>query len=119
MLVIEPTTGPPCDQELVMSIEHPPHHRQARVIGYRHIARAGNVVPLHETIHLLPADEMPDRDEKLLAALSPLLDEVDGLRTKQAQDASNVRLLLEENTRLRQLAVKLSNLLGDLPKQGM
>ena len=49
----------------------------------------------------------------------PLLDEVDGLRKNQAQvrDASNVGLLLEENTRLRQLAVKLSNLLGDLPKQ--
>ena len=28
------------------------------------------------------------------------------------------RVLLEENARLRKLAVKLSNLLGDLPEQG-
>ena len=102
-----------------MSIEYRPHHGQARVIAYRNIARAGNVVPLHEPIHLLQADKAPERDEKLLAALSPLLDEVDGLRNNQAQpqDAVNVGRLLEENTRLRQLAVKLSNLLGDLPKQ--
>jgi hypothetical protein len=120
MLVIEPTTGPPCDQELVMSIEHPPHHGQARVIPYRNLERANNVVPLHEAGHVRQADDTSDRDEKLLAALSPLLDEVDGLRDNQAQvpDASNVGRLLEENTRLRKLAVKLSNLLGDLPKQG-
>lgn len=101
-----------------MSIEHPPHHGQARVIAYRSIARADNVVPLHETGQARPADERPD-DKRLLAALSPLLDEVDGLRDHRArcQDAGNVRLLLEENTKLRQLAVKLSNLLGDLPKQ--
>ena len=102
-----------------MSIEYPPHHGQARVVAYRNVGRAGNVVPLHETIHLLQPDKAPDRDEKLLAALSPLLDEVDGLRNNQAQpqDAANVGRLIEENTRLRRLAVKLSNLLGDLPKQ--
>lgn len=96
-----------------MSIEHPPYHGQARVIAYRHVQHANNVVRLHEA-------RQPDQmDEKLLAALSPLLDEVDGLRANQAQvqDASNVRRLLEENTKLRQLAVKLSNLLGDLPKR--
>lgn len=96
-----------------MSIEHPPYHGQARVIAYRHVQHTNNVVRLHEA-------RQPDQmDEKLLAALSPLLDEVDGLRANQAQvqDASNVRRLLEENTKLRQLAVKLSNLLGDLPKR--
>ena len=96
-----------------MSIEHPPYHGQARVIAYRHVQHANNVVRLHGA-------RQPDQmDEKLLAALSPLLDEVDGLRANQpqVQDASNVRRLLEENTKLRQLAVKLSNLLGDLPKQ--
>lgn len=96
-----------------MSIEHPPYHGQARVIAYRHVQHANNVVRLHEA-------RQPDQmDEELLAALSPLLDEVDGLRANQAQvqDASNVRRLLEENTKLRQLAVKLSNLLGDLPKR--
>ena len=102
-----------------MSIEYPPHHGPARIIAHRGIARADNVVPLHEAGYARPAEEPPGADEKLLAALSPLLDEVDGLRGNQAQaqDASNVRLLIEENTKLRQLAVKLSNLLGDLPKQ--
>ncbi|MCA6119591.1 hypothetical protein J6524_32670 [Bradyrhizobium sp. WSM 1738] len=102
-----------------MSIEHPPHHGPTRVIPYRSVERASNVVPLHEAGHIRPADGTPDQDEKLLAALSPLLDEVDYLRNNQApvQGASNVGRLLEENTRLRRLAVKLSNLLGDLPKR--
>lgn len=100
-----------------MSIEHPPYHGPARIIPYRSVERANNVVPLHEAGRVRQADATPDRDEKLLAALSPLLDEVDGLRKAQLQDASNVARLLEENTRLRKLAVKLSNLLGDLPKQ--
>jgi len=99
-----------------MSIEHPPYHGQARVIAYRHVQHANNVVRLRDADRARQPDQM---DEKLLAALSPLLDEVDGLRVSKAQveDARNFRRLLEENTRLRQLAVKLSNLLGDLPKQ--
>jgi len=102
-----------------MSTEHPPHHGQTRVIPYRGIMRTNNVVPLHGDSYARQADDAPHLDHKLLAALSPLLDEVDGLRKNQApvRDASNVGLLLEENPRLRQLAVKLSNLLGDLPKQ--
>lgn len=103
-----------------MSIEHPTHHGPARIIRYPNVARADNVVPMHGAGHMRQADETAHQDEKLLAALSPLLDEVDVLRKNQAQvqDAGNVGRLLEENTRLRQLAVKLSNLLGDLPKQG-
>ena len=99
-----------------MSIEHPPYHGQARVIAYRHVQHASNVVRLHEAGQPRQADHV---DDKLLAALSPLLDEVDGLRANQAQlqDVRNYRRLREENTKLRQLAVKLSNLLGDLPKQ--
>ena len=59
------------------------------------------------------------QDDELLTALSPLLDEVDGLRGDEApQAADNIPVLLEENARLRKLAVKLSNLLGDLPEQG-
>jgi hypothetical protein len=119
MLVAQPAIGPPCDQELVMSTEYPPHHGQTRVIPYRGIVRTDNVVSLHGDSYARQADDVPYLDDELLAALSPLLDEVDGLRKNQAQvrDASNDGLLLEENTRLRQLAVKLSNLLGDLPKQ--
>ena len=64
--------------------------------------------------------EAPLPVDELLTALSPLLDEVDGLREDEAlhQETNNVGLLLEENARLRKLAVKLSNLLGDLPEQG-
>ena len=83
-----------------MSIEHPPHDKQsARRDTFRNAEHAGN---------------------ELLTALSPLLDEVDGLRADETlhQETNNVVQLLEENARLRKLAVKLSNLLGDLPAQG-
>lgn len=55
--------------------------------------------------------------EALLAALSPLLKEAAGLdEGPQPHGAGDDLLaLLEENARLRKLAVKLSNLLGDLP----
>lgn len=68
-----------------------------------------------------PRDEQDnksqDQDDELLAALSPLLEEADGLQGKQAprRQTTDILLLLEENARLRKLAVKLSNLLGDLP----
>jgi hypothetical protein len=118
-LVVEPTTGPPCEQECVMSIEHPPHDRQARRDAFRDVERADNVVPLRERNDVLQADEAPHQGDELLTALSPLLDEVDGLRGDDAllQETDNVMVLLEENARLRKLAVKLSNLLGDLPEQ--
>ena len=109
-----------------MSIEHPPHDRQARRDAFRDVERADNVVPLREgndvrqasDVH--QANEAPHQGDELLTALSPLLDEVDGLRADETlhQEANNVVQLLEENARLRKLAVKLSNLLGDLPAQG-
>jgi hypothetical protein len=104
-----------------MSIEHPPHDRQARRDAFRDVERAGNVVPLREDKNVLQPNEAPHQgDDELLTALSPLLDEVDGLRGDEAlhQETNNVVLLLEENARLRKLAVKLSNLLGDLPEPG-
>jgi hypothetical protein len=110
-LVIESTTGPPCDQEFVMSTEPTPPDRLAR--------RDDNVVPLRADTDVLQANEAPQQDGELLAALSPLLDEVDELRGDETrpQETDNVLVLLEENARLRKLAVKLSNLLGDLPEQ--
>ncbi|ANW03863.1 hypothetical protein LMTR13_30675 [Bradyrhizobium icense] len=77
-------------------------------------------MPLRQDKYELQARDTPLRGDALLAALSPLLDEADGLRrdgTRQ-QESGNLRLLLEENVRLRKLAVRLSNLLGDLPEQG-
>ncbi len=101
-----------------MSIEHPPHDKQARREAFRNIGHVGNVVPLREDNSVRRANDAPHQDDKLLTALSPLLDEVDGLRGDDArhQETDNVGVLLEENARLRKLAVKLSNLLGDLPE---
>ena len=104
-----------------MSIEHPPHDKQsARRDTFRNAEHAGNVVPLREGNDVRQASEAPHQGDELLTALSPLLDEVDGLRGNETlhQDTNNVVLLLEENARLRKLAVKLSNLLGDLPGPG-
>jgi len=108
-----------------MSIEHPPHDRQARREALRNAEHAGNVVPLREDNSVRQAVEAPHiaaphQGDELLTALSPLLDEVDGLRGDDAplQEINNIPVLLEENARLRKLAVKLSNLLGDVPEQG-
>ena len=59
----------------------------------------------------------PQGDEEFFAALSPLLEEAAKLGADQPplRVADDLLLLLEENARLRKLAVKLSNLLGDLP----
>ena len=103
-----------------MSIEHPPHEEQARREAFQIVERTGNVVPLRESNEMHQANEAAHQDDGLLAALSPLLDEVDGLRGDEAPPSETDKLsaLLEENARLRKLAVKLSNLLGDLPAQG-
>ena len=102
-----------------MSIEHPPHDRQARREAFRNVEHAGNVVPLREDNSVRQANGAPHQGDELLTALSPLLDEVDGLRGDETpREAGNIPVLLEENARLRKLAVKLSNLLGDLPERG-
>jgi hypothetical protein len=83
-----------------MSIEHPPHDKQARREAFRNVGHAGNVrnvghagnvVPLREDNSARQANDAPHQGDELLTALSPLL---------------------------RKLAVKLSNLLGDLPEPG-
>jgi hypothetical protein len=108
-----------------MSIEHPPHDRPARRDTSRNVGPADNVVPLREDNDARQANDAPHiaaphQGDELLTALSPLLDEVDGLRGDDAliHETDNVVVLLEENARLRKLAVKLSNLLGDLPEPG-
>ncbi|QDW40038.1 hypothetical protein FFI89_024605 [Bradyrhizobium sp. KBS0727] len=62
-----------------------------------------------------PHDRQDQRDD-FLSALSPLLEEAEILESQQAE-ANDLLQLLEQNARLRKLAVKLSNLLGDLPKR--
>jgi|SRR3954467_6869716 hypothetical protein len=117
-LIFEPTTGPPCDQECVMSIEYPPQDIHARRDTFRIVEHADNVVQLRDDSSAQTTIAAPVPVDELLIALSPLLDEVDGLRDDEApHEADNIPVLLEENARLRKLAVKLSNLLGDLPER--
>ena len=103
-----------------MSIEHPPHDKPTRRDASAIVGHADNVVPLREDNSARQANEALLQSDELLTALSPLLDEVDGLRCDEAplQETDNIPVLLEENARLRKLAVKLSNLLGDLPGPG-
>jgi hypothetical protein len=117
-LIPQIATEPFRDQEFVMSIEHPPLDTELRRDQFRHARLADGVRPLNDNSRVQAIESQ--RGDELLAALSPLLDEVDGLRGDEAreQESNNVMLLLEENARLRKLAVKLSNLLGDLPAQG-
>ncbi|WKA30324.1 hypothetical protein [Bradyrhizobium roseum] len=101
-----------------MSIEYKPHDSQARRDTHRNVEQADNVVQLREDNSARETILAPPPVDELLIALSPLLDEVDGLRDDEApQAADNIPVLLEENARLRKLAVKLSNLLGDLPER--
>jgi hypothetical protein len=62
----------------------------------------------------------PHGDDEFFATLSPLLEEAAQLGADRPprRQADDLLLLLEENARLRKLAVKLSNLLGDLPAGG-
>jgi hypothetical protein len=81
------------DPEFVMSIEYPPLEQRARAAELQGDPHADHVPPLRQD-NALPANESPHRE------------------------TSDIVLLLEENARLRKLAVQLSNLLGDLPKCG-
>ncbi len=74
-----------------MSIEPPPPDRLARRDSYRNVERADNVVPLREGNEVRQANEVPQQDGELLAALSPLLDEVDGLRGGEARPPRSTR----------------------------
>jgi hypothetical protein len=56
-------------------------------------------------------------DDEFSDALRPALEEVAGLQRDESphRETNDLLLLLEENARLRKLAVQLSNLVGDLP----
>jgi hypothetical protein len=103
-------TGARPEWGFVMSIEHP--H-----IEFRAATTADKVLPLRQDNAPSLAANSPPGDDELFAALSPLLEEADGLRRNDSprQEANDFLRLLEENARLRKLAVRLSNLLGDLP----
>ena len=117
---LEKRLGRRPDWGFVMSIEYPPHHNQARLDELRDAGYSDNVVPLHADNALLKGSEPPRRRDEFSAALSPLLEEAAGLQgdVSPRPETNDFLLLLEENARLRKLAVKLSNLLGDLPERG-
>jgi hypothetical protein len=84
--------------EFAMSIG--PHNKQNLLLR-----GADNVLP------------SPHRgDDEFFDVLGPALEEVAGLQRDESphQETNDLLLLLEENARLRKLAVQLSNLLGDI-----
>ena len=98
-----------------MSIEHSLQNKPIRLDGSRGAEHAGNVVPLRQDNVF--QGRSPQRSDEFFAVLSPLLEEAAGLRRDQPprQETNDFVVLLEENARLRKLAIQLSNLLGDLP----
>ena len=100
----------------VMSIEHSLQNKPIRLDGSRGAEHAGNVVPLRQD-NVFQARRPPQRSDEFFAVLSPLLEEAAGLQRDQPphQETNDLVVLLEENARLRKLAIQLSNLLGDLP----
>jgi hypothetical protein len=86
-----------------MGIGHPPHNKQDRLGAL--LRAADNVAPLRH------------RSDEFFDTLSPLLEEAATFPDGQAprQRIHSILSLREENTRLRGLAVKLSNLVGELP----
>jgi hypothetical protein len=97
-----------------MSFEHSLQNKSVRLDGCR--GAADSVAPLLQD-NIFQGGRPPQRGDEFFAILSPLLEEADGLRHDQSreQESGNFLVLLEENARLRKLAIQLSNLLGDLP----
>jgi len=102
-----------------MSIGHPPHQELGHFDEVRGPEHADGVLKSHEQNAVVQARESPRDDDEFFAALSPLLEEAARLQADQSprRESADLLLLLEENARLRKLAVKLSNLLGDLPER--
>ena len=103
-----------------MGIGYPPRNKQDRLDEFRGAEYADNVLPLRQENARLQGVESPRPGDEFFDVLSPLLEEAAGLQGDESphQEANDFLLLLEENARLRKLAVKLSNLLGDLPERG-
>jgi hypothetical protein len=98
---------------IVMSIERPPRDKKASRDHFGNARYADNVRPLHRDKAPLP--KPPPREGEFPSISRH--QEAAGLQADDAprQEANDVLLLLEENARLRKLAVRLSNILGDLP----
>jgi hypothetical protein len=100
----------------VMGIEYPPHRKQDH-LGVLLRGAAGDVVPLRGENASPHAVELPDRDEEFLDILSAALQEAPKPQRDESRlgEDDDARLLVKKNAWLRKLAIRLSNLLGDLP----
>ena len=100
-----------------MGTGYPPHNKQDR-LGVL-LRDADNVLPLREENALPQGVQSSHQGDEFFDVLAPALEEAPGLQGDESphQETNDLLLLLEENARLRKLAVQLSNLLGDLPER--
>lgn len=112
-------TGARPEWGFVMSIEQPPEEKPASPDQSRGAEYPDNVLPFRKGKAVPRTSGLQHRGEEFFAALSPLLDEADELQKDESpyHETNDFLLLLEENAKLRKLAVRLSNLLGDLPER--
>src|SRR5258707_12482440 len=86
---------------MAVGVIMPTYHEQIRLCV---LLRGADIVVL-----------LRHRRDEFFNALSPLLEEALRDEESPSQGIRNVLSLRDENARLRALAVKLSNLVGDLP----
>ena len=101
-----------------MGIEYPPYKKQDH-LGVLLRSAAGEIRPLREENAVPHGTESSQRDEEFLEILSAALEEARRPQEDESRPGEDeaARQLLKKNAWLRKLAVRLSNLLGDLPRR--
>jgi len=104
-----------------MGIGYPPHNNQHRTDEESALLQEENA--LFQGIEATHGSDECGSDEfesnEFFDVLSPMLQEAGEPHESPHQESRDLLLLLEENARLRKLAVEISNLLGDLPEGGV
>ncbi len=101
-----------------MDIEYPPQKKQDH-LGVLLRSAADDVFPLREENAVSHGVELSHRDEEFVDILSAALEETKRPQEDESHfgEDNDARLLLKKNAWLRKLAIRLSNLLGDLPRR--
>jgi hypothetical protein len=99
-----------------MGIEYPPYKKQHH-LGVLLRSAAGDVRPLREENAVPHGTESSHRDEEFLDILSAALEEAKRPQDESPGQGDEAALLVRKNAWLRKLAIRLSNLLGDLPRR--
>jgi hypothetical protein len=101
-----------------MGIEYPPYKKQDH-LGVLLRSAAGDIRPLGDENAVPHGTESSHRDEEFLDILSAALEEAKRPHDDESRlgEDDEARLLLKKNAWLRKLAIRLSNLLGDLPQR--